>query len=516
MLVPVNVGRIVESVFIAARAAGAAGAPPTAAGLAARVARVADLCACLPYTLINEAAERRRAPLPRHIIAAAGMMATVVRAELPPLVLARLSDEQLEYIIGAVRLRYALSLVDYGTAAGLLAAQAISEPLTQYMLDSHHRSVAGGTSKAGLIRISEIYGAKRVANEQTSTMLLLLRPEALGPPEGAAAAAQAVANAIEHVTLRRFARQYDVLLEPPDALVYPPAAGDAAWLAEFARAHPLVRPPGDLTNWCFRIVLDKSALVLKAIELELIVSRLRRAHPGIYVAHTPEAVPEVVVRVWHRAIQFRSGAPEEARIEELVAEVLDTPIRGVSGIVRTGVTKVTRTAAGADGALVKVERLAVSTVGTNLYGACLNSAVDPLAAVSSSVDDTYQLLGIEAAYSKIISETRSFMQSKAPNIRHLSVYAAEMTRTGRVTSIERGGLGAREHGNVLLRMAYGAPIQTATDAAFGAARSKVYGIAAPQLLGTTPQIGTAYNELVVNERFVRENTRSVDSVLDAL
>jgi hypothetical protein len=91
-----------------------------------------------------------------------------------------------------------------------------------------------------------------------------------------------------------------------------------------------------------------------------------------------------------------------------------------------------------------------------------------------------------------------------------------MTRTGRVTSVERSGLGAREHNNVLLRMAYGAPIQVATDAALAGARSKVYGIAAPQLLGSIPQVGTLFNSLVVDEAFIRENAQSVDSALDAL
>jgi hypothetical protein len=108
------------------------------------------------------------------------------------------------------------------------------------------------------------------------------------------------------------------------------------------------------------------------------------------------------------------------------------------------------------------------------------------------------------------------MEDNTPNLRHLYLYADEMTRTGRVTSVERGGLGSREHNNVLLRMAYGAPIQVVTDATLANARCRVYGIAAPQLLGSIPQIGTLYNGLVVDEEFVRANTKSVDSILDDL
>jgi DNA-directed RNA polymerase II subunit RPB1 len=509
MLMPVNVKRVVEGVFIAGK--GMAVPPLTAVGLAARVARVEDLCARIPYALVNEIQERRRSPVPPHKLAASSLLCALVRAELNPRVLARMSDEQLSFVIDAVRHRYAGSLVDYGTAVGVLAGQCISEPLTQYMLDSHHRSVAGGTNKSGLVRVSEIYGARDVSEEQSSAMMLPL----LGGAAASVQVAQEIANSIEFVTLRRFTKQFDSLLEPYGELVFPPFAADRTWISEFERSHPLVRPPGDLTNWCFRFTLDKSALVLKAVELELIVRRLRARHPGLYVVHTPESVPEVIVRVWHRASQFKRG-DDAARAQDLLEEVLDTPIRGIRGIIRAAAEKVSRMRVADGGALVKEERLVISTTGTNMYHAMLHSAVDTSAAISTSIGDTYKMFGIEAARSKIISETRAFMEDNTPNLRHLFLYADEMTRTGRVTSIERGGLGAREHNNVLLRMAYGAPIQVVVDATFSDARSRVYGIAAHQILGAIPQVGTLYNGCVVDEDFVGGNVRSVDSVLDSL
>jgi hypothetical protein len=515
---PVNVGHIVEGVFIAARAAGLAPPPVTAAAVARRAARVAELCARIPYTLVNEIQERRRARLPPHITAAAALLCILIRGELPPRVLALMSDEQLTFVIDAVRQRYSLSLINYGKAVGILAAQSISEPLTQYMLDSHHRSVAAGTNKAGLVRVSEIYGARAVADEQGSAMLLPLSPAVLAAvtPANAFGVAQEIANSIEYVTLRRFTRQHRVLLEPLGALAYPPTAGDATWIADFARAHPLLAPPGDLSNWCLRFTLDKAALVLKAVDLELIVRRVRARHPGLYVVHSPEAAPEIVIRAWIRASQFKRDARAEERAEALMLAALDTPVRGIEGIVRASAEKITRHVVGAGGALERRETYAVATVGTNLAAAMLHTAIDARRVVSNSVDDTRRVFGIEAARGKIISETRAFMEDNTPNLRHLYIYADEMTSTGRVTSVERAGLSAREKNNVLLRMSYGAPIQVVTDATFANARAPVYGIAAPLLLGALPQIGTTYNSFVVDEEFVRANTKSVDRALDEL
>ncbi len=552
ILMPVNVRRIIDGAFIDAklRAKSSGGpaepAPVTAPGMRARVERVWDLCARIPYALVNEIQERARAPIARHRLAAASLLCILIRAELNPKTLSRLSDEQLGFIIDAIRQRYCQSLIDYGTAVGVLAAQAISEPLTQYMLDSHHRSVAGGTNKSGLIRVTEIYGALPVSKERSASMLLPLRPEATAAGKGSSAAfaiAQEIANSIEYVTLRRFTRRFDVLLEPVGALVYPPFAGDRAWIDEFGKTHPLIQPPGDLTNWCIRVVLDKAALVLKAVDLELIVRRLRARHPGTYVVHTPEAVHEVTIRIWHRAAQFKRDADPEDRARVLLDDILDTPIRGINGVMRASAEKIYRrrvavsgdlvdettkifvsgapqpgqkTRPAAVGELVKEERYAISTVGTNLYQALLHGSVDSRCAISSSIGDTLKLYGIEAARAKIVSETRAFMEDNTPNLRHLYLYADEMTRTGRVTSVERSGLGAREHNNVLLRMAYGAPIQVVTDATLAGAKCRVYGIAAPQLLGSVPQVGSIYNSLTVDEEFVRKNVKSVDSILDEL
>ena len=524
LLTPVDVQRVVEGVFVAAGlplpgrgpapSAGAGGGPPPfpggARGLAARLARAEALAEGLPYGYLNEGCARRGVPIPPHLRAGASTVAALVRAELSPRVLARLTEAQLAFVEDSVRLRFDQALVDYGTAAGILAAQAISEPITQYTLDSHHRSVAGGTTKAGISRINEIYGARPLADEAAPGMLLYLRPGA--PP------AEAVATAAEFVTLRHFVRTHDVLLEPAEALVYPPTARDAAWLAEFGRAHPLVRTPGDLTNWCLRFVLNKEALVLKAVELELVVGRLRARNPALHVVHTPEAAPEIVVRAWLRAGAFKKGARaggEAARVQEVLAEALGSPVRGVAGVRAARALRVAARAPGPAGEMGPAPLAAVVAQGSNLYGACLLRGVDPTRVVSSSVEDTYRLLGVEAAQAKIIAETRAFMTS-APNLRHLLLYACEMTRTGRVTSLERGGLKAREGANVLLGMAFQNPVGEVVGAAVAGALAPVYGIAAPQLLGATPLIGSLFNRTVVNEAFVRANTASVDRVLGDL
>jgi DNA-directed RNA polymerase beta' subunit len=500
ILMPVNIRRIVESTVTTGS--------NVVAGLDHRIAMVADLCERLPYTFVNEIQERKRSPVSPHKISATTLMQMLVRAELNPRVLSTMTDDQLEYIIDSIRHRYANSVIDYGAAVGIIASHCIAQPLTQDMLNSHHRVGKSGDSQSGLNRITEIYSAKGIKDEQSSKMLLPLRGDVN------MATAQEIANNIEYIEFRQFIRQYDIILESHEKLIYPDYINDEEWLKEFRRSHPLIKIPGDLTNWCFRFVINKSELILKAVELEVIIRKLRVKHSGIYVTHTAESVSDIVIRIWNRSTQFKREEEENAK--SLLEDIMSTPIRGIEGILYSSVEKIDSMEVTEDGALIKKEKFAVVTVGTNLYNALLHPAVDNTMAISNSVGDTRMVLGIEAARAKIINETRATMADNTPNLRHLFIFADEMTRTGEVTNIERAGLGQREANNVLLRMAYGAPIQVVTDATFNNVRNKIYGIVAPQMIGSTPKIGTLYNECIVNTEFVKANTRSLDSILSAL
>lgn len=527
---PIHVARLRRDLLIAG---GEAPLPPPE-DLVGMQRQVDELCGLLAYGLLNEIQERRRAPVPAHLAAATGLLQMLVRLELGGRALQGLTPDSLRMLVADLRARYQAALVDYGVAAGILAAQAVSEPLTQYMLDSHHRSAGQGTNKAGIVRPAEIFGAKPVEAEQSSEMLLRVVPEI----EGDRSEVLQVANQIELMTLGRFVGRWAVLLEPTDRVLgaqgaagtgppgarpaasamYPPfAAGDLAWLSEFFRDHPLLSPPGDLLNWCARFELDKGTMILKGMSLEALVERLRAKHPLAFVTHSAENAPAIVLRVYFRGGQFRRTALSAEKVEELVRGPLyGTTLRGVLGVHLAEVVEVKRHRDTPGGGFALRPVWAIRTTGTNLYGVSLHPKIDPLRTVSSSIGDTAKMFGIAAARATIVREIRRAVGAKAPNVRHLLVYADEMTRTGKVTSLEKGGIVARERDNVLLRMAMSFPVQHLTAAALENIHSRVHGIAPYMMLGQPPRLGTTYNSFAVDEGFVRENSTTVDGLLDGL
>ena len=263
-----------------------------------------------------------------------------------------------------------------------------------------------------------------------------------------------------------------------------------------------------------RFELDKATMILKSMSLESIVERMRSKHPDTFIIHTPENVEQIVIRLYFRATQFGKKAQSEEVIKPILRDqILKTIIRGVRGILTTEVIETKRHRTNSDGSLELRSVYAIKTTGTNIYGVLMNKKIDPLRVVSSSIGDTAKIFGIAAARKTIAREIRRFMGAKAPNVRHLLLYADEMTRTGRVTSLEKGGVNIRERNNVLLRMAMSAPTQVIQDAAINNMKGRVFGVAPHLILGHSPRLGTTWNEFVVDGEFVRKRMKTIDDVM---
>ncbi|MDF1729083.1 MAG: hypothetical protein P1U53_15185 [Sulfitobacter sp.] len=447
----------------------------------------------------------------------------VLRAELCSQRLAKLqlSQDDLGVVLRTVRLHMHRALVNPGEAVGVHAAQSVSAPLTQYMLDSHHRSVAGGTSKSGIERPKEIFGARPPSREKSSEMTFMVAGAGADR-----AALQKLADSVKTLELRQVLENSQLLYEDFDTAdpVYPE---DGAWTQEYLKYQPLLEVPGDLTRWCLRVEFSKLNLVMKSITLEAVMAQLRLLFPHTFIVHSPETSKAVIARICLRnAAMKKSRATgvadqEFSHTEELKAVataelMLGAVLRGVRRVKDARVIERTMAEVAPDGSIRHVQRLAIHTVGSNLHGLLRLPGVIPGSVITSSIGETLEMFGIEACRKKIVDEIRNVMGGSCPNMHHLLVYADQLCLTGAYTSFERGGNKARERNNILLRSGTSAPLVTLTEAAENRTENPIYGIAAPMCVGTIPQIGTFGNRYVVNEEFVRAHHKNVSQILDDL
>ena len=471
---------------------------------------IRDFCTGIAYVLINEIQEKRKTKIPEYLNTSTWLLKVLIRSYLNTNTLVKMNPKILKIITDKIRLKYSQALIDPGTAVGIIAAQSFSQPLTQYMLDAHHRSAAGGTSKSGMTKAKEVLGAKDVDKLESPSMLIPVLPEF----ESNKTKVQEIANNIEVMKLRQFVILWQIFFEKYGEPIHPKYKHESTMINEFTKFNPLLKPPGDLVKWCIRLVLNKTTLILKNMSLELIITKLRESFHDVYIVYTPENSKQIVLRIYLRNTLFK-GQIETKDVINIKDQFVDTIIRGVDGIMSTNVTKLVRNKISDDGSIVRNENIyGIMTVGTNLYGIMSNKYIDTSSVITDAIMETYRMFGIEAARQRIISELRSLVDSC--NHRHYLTYADDMTYTGRVTSIDRGGLSTREPNSLMLRLGFSSPLQTMEEAALNNMEEEVGGMTAPLLLGTGPKHGTLWNSFHINEEMVKQLVKSPDSYLDML
>jgi len=465
----------------------------------------------IPYVFFNEIQETLKSPIPDHFIEASWLH--IMHFETTMLekgILEKLTVMQTINIIEQIRKKYVNALVAYGDAVGVNASHAISAPLTQYMLDSHHRSVAGGTSGSTMKRVKELFGAAKVENEKFPIMTLPLLPNATEQD------AKFVANNIEHMVLKQFMQRYDVLFENYEELQYPKFLDDVNWMSEFIINCPLVSAPPKLSKWCIRIELNRTKMIHKSIDLATIIRNIHIAYPLAYIIHSHEMSEKIIIRAWMSTTLFKDTDDQIAIIKAKVTPAfLSSTVRGVHNIKAAKVITIQKQLIESDGTLSSEKRFAIITEGTNILKAVTFKMVDPKLIRTTSVDETFKIFGINAARNRLSSEISKCIGGSS-DMCHIYMYTDEMTRTGKVTNIKRGGVAAREYNNALLAMAYENTKQYAINAAINSLQCKVYGIAAPMLLGDMPMVGTNYCEIAIDEEFVKQKIKSVDSAIDEI
>ena len=419
--------------------------------------------------------------------------------------LTNINYTRLRILLDVIQDKYSKSLIQYGEAVGMLAAQAVSEPLTQYMLDSHHRSVKGGTNKSGIIRPKEIFGVREVHQEKSSEMTIRVKER-----WDDQIWVNKVASTIELVNMKQFIISLNVIYETCIDLTNETFKSDSDWMDE-SKIYELENIDENMkqnNKLCFRYEIDKSSLLHKNIELSQIIISIKINYPNAIIFHSDQNEKNIYIRIFMPIKKYNETLKE---MEILVKSFEDMVINGISGIISTRVEKANYMRIQPDGSLKSVDEYVIKTNGTNLVGVGMHPHVDETTLISNSIGDTLYAYGIEAARHKIISEIRHIVPN--PNDRHIMIYADTMTITGQITSLKANGIKVRESKNSAMRMSFSDPVLVIYQSTLENNQCDLYGIAGPTLLGTVPKIGSLYTEIVMDTDFIQKNAKSIDSFL---
>lgn len=475
--------------------------------------KVSELCRLIPYVYYNNIQEENNMDIPEYIRTATTLACILIRSYLctSNLLKKGITDKLLDIIITKIRITYKKALISYGTAVGIIAAECVSEPMTQYMLDSKHRTGGGGGSKTNtIVRIKEILGAKGTEKMKNPSMLLLVNPEY----EEIKLKVQEIANYIEMMDFNRFVNAVRIFFEEYGKPIHSKYKHESKMIKDFEKYNLGIDIPNDLTKWCIRFNINKEEMILNSMKLETIITELRNKFPAIFFVYTPENVDDIIIRAYIRNTIMKHGSAgiDESFVIGIMHDIRKTVIRGIRGIKSTHVMNVVKSCVTDDGSITTKVTYGIQTVGSNLEEILNNPYIDKYRSQTDSVIEMESIFGIEAARHKIINELRVAMSDTS--IVHCTIYADEITYSGHVTSIHRTGLQKREMNNVTLRLSFQSPVQVIENAATDGLIDKIGGVSGPLILGTSPNIGTAYNKVILSENFINDYDKTLSKQVD--
>ncbi len=475
---------------------------------------VKELCESLGYVFYNDIFRRNKRPISKVIKSSLTFTLILIRTYLSTsyLIKKKVTNAHLKIIITKIIHTYLKAIMDYGTMIGTIAVQCICEKFTQYILDSKHRTGGqGGTKTNALIRVQEILSNKKLEKMKNPHMTIMVKPEY----ETNKAKVQEIANYIEMMEFGRFVSSTHIFFEEYGKPVHPRFKHEAEAIKAYERYNYGMRVPSDLARWCIRFGLNKEEMILKSIKLETIVLNLKKDRDELFIINSQEN-SELFIRVYLRNTRFK---PSNNYLEDNVKSVMyglqKVIVRGIKDILSTDVVEIICNKVDENGALVRQKVFGIISAGSNLAGILSNPDIDPYRTQSDAIEETQRVFGLVAARQKIVSE----MVAAMTNLNNIQcgLFADVMCYPGFVSNINKTGLEKRDYSSVFLRLSFQMANQVIKDAALNGLTDRLKGeVSGKLIIGSNPEIGTAFNKILVNHKFIRENAVQAATVFEDL
>jgi DNA-directed RNA polymerase beta' subunit len=315
-----------------------------------------------------------------------------------------------------------------------------------------------------------------------------------------------IANKIEMLEFGLFVSNMSIFYEGYVTPIHPDFATESKIYATHVKMTP-DRPPKDITQWVIRFEIIRDQLILKSINIESIIIRLKILYPGIYWVWTHETSKVLIIRGHVRNLMLKSG-PAEKNVINIMSGIIKSNIRGIQGIKQAIPKRVKTSIIDAAGSIQSIDTWMIVTSGTNLPEILKHPDFDPYKCQSDSLQEMTDIFGIVCSTRKITSILLDILNGASEL--HASIYASEMAYLGYLTPLNRAGLQKRIPANVSERASYGYPIMVYSDAAARNVYEERNGISASIMAGSPPRIGTASVDVIINEEMIDESYSTDD------
>ena len=350
---------------------------------------------------------------------------------------------------------YKMSIVNPGEMVGIIAAQSIGEPTTQMTLNTFH--FAGVASKSnvtrGVPRIEEILSISDNPKQPSTTIYLPHLNETNHEK------ALELKHELEYTSLRDITNSVNIYFEPdPTKTVI---EEDKALLEEYIEFQKLLNECSnvnledddnkeEMSKFIIRFVFDREAMLDKNISMDDVHFAIKNSFKkDVMCMYSDLNSDKLIFRV--RLVdsltksnkQSLDQSDEIYMLKNIQDNLLDNlKLRGISNIPKIIIRKMTNSLRFVDGSYKVEDSWVLDTVGTNLLGILGTEGIDATRTYSNHIQETYRVLGIEAARQTIYNEILESFEFNGTyiNAHHLELLCDRMTCNKVMTSIFRHGI----------------------------------------------------------------------------
>jgi len=345
--------------------------------------------------------------------------------------------------------RYEAHRIDANESAGIVSAQSIGEPGTQMTMRTfHYAGVAEMNVTLGLPRLIEIVDARRVPS-----------------------------TPIMEIHIKEGTRDLDKMRKIAQEI-------------EMTNLEDVTDIETDLVDMQVLIYPDDHRMKARGVTYTELEERLRRfATPRELKKTTGNAAKSV------KGFVVEAGEPSFKKLQRILEQMKTSRIKGIDGIRRAIIRK-------------RGERYVIYTEGSNLAKVLELPYVDPAPTSTNSIQEIFDVLGVEAARNSIIKEAYDTLQEQGltVDLRHIMLVADMMTNDGDVKAIGRHGISGRKS-SVLARAAFEITAHHLLHAAITGEVDYLDGVAENVIVGQPVTLGTGAVNLVYRPGVKREASK---------
>jgi DNA-directed RNA polymerase II subunit RPB1 len=413
---------------------------------------------------------------------ALGLNAQMLQTHVRPLVLQRVTG----------------ALIAPGEAVGVVSAQSIGEPSTQFTLDAFHQAgLVQRRMTVGVPRLKELlHASKTIA---TPSMVIPYLNKTIGYDQ-----ADKLARSLQFLCVDNVLHSSYVQYDPAGDNEATPVTQTfkdfdlMAHCAEVYGTEKSLDAHGRASDWIVRLVLNRTALSEHRLYPEDVAKEIASQITDctFSIVYSQPNMLQWVMRV-----RLLEGATTELEARVLHARMRDDVLLGgVNGIRDSRAVQQTRAVVdNATGGLTTRTEWVVDTEGSSLMKIATRDWADWQNTVTNDVVEVARTLGIVAARAVLFAELDRVISYDGGYVdaRHLKALTATMTHRGYILSVTRHGIN-RVDFSVLQRASYEEPVDMIIQAAVTAEKDGMNGTCQAIVGGQKIPVGTGTVSLQEN------------------